>query len=219
MPEPKVLIGAPCGKTPVFDEFYDAFAGLECPPGSIKTRSRGGSIPDNLNLLVKAAQEYDCTHLFIVEDDSTFAPDTITRLLAHDKQVVAGFCRSRSFPFRPYIYNGLGEDGLEWYNLKPEDQGLIRCAATGMGGILMDTDIFKVLKKPYFSSYFVGEKSWGQDIVFGKSLIEAGIEVFCDLDVVIDHATRCVISSGKVDGQWQIVFRISEAEVKIPQEY
>lgn len=208
----KVLIGAPCSKTPTYDKFYDALALLEAPPGSIKMRATGGGVSHNLNLLVDNAINHGCSHVFIVEDDSSFAPDSLMRLLAHDVQVVTGLCRSRQAPFLPYIYSDLdGDNGLSWRPLTSSDSGLIKVAATGMGGILINMEVFKLLTRPYFRNYFIGEKEWGQDIIFGKSLIEAGVEVYCDLDVIIDHATQCTIGSELVDGEWQVVVKINQA--------
>lgn len=213
----KVCVGAPCGKQPICDKFYDCFGGLQLPPGSIWQRSIGGSVPNNLNKLVDAALDAKCTHLFIVEDDSVFNRDAVMRLLAHDKPVVAGLCRQRSAPFRSYVYKGLNENGLGWYELKPEDRGLIRCDATGMGGILINTDVFDKLTRPYFSYYYVGEKEWGQDIVFGKSLVEAGVEVFCDLDVHIGHVTQCVVGSERTADGWNVTLGVDEIKVGFPQ--
>lgn len=211
----KVLCAAPCGKTPVFDKFYDAFASLEVPEGSIKQRVMGGSVPQNLNRIIDSAYDHGCSHVFIVEDDSMFAPDSLIRLLAHDVPVVAGLCRSRQAPFKPYIYEGIDESGLIWRDLRASDEGLIKVAATGMGGILIHMAVFDRLTKPYFQTYFEGELEWGQDIVFGKSLIEADIGVYCDLDVTIWHATQCIVGSEKVNGKWTTVFNINDATLKI----
>lgn len=213
----KVCAGAPCGKQPITDRFYDCYGGLDLPAGSIWQRSIGGSIPNNLNKLVDAALSQDCTHLFIVEDDSVFARDTVRRLLAHEKPVVAGLCRQRSAPFRAYVYKGLNADGLGWYQLQPSDRGLIRCDATGMGGILINTDVFAKLSRPYFSYYYEGEKEWGQDIVFGKSLMDAGIEVYCDLDVMIGHVTQCVVGTERVADGWNVTLGIEDTKIGFPQ--
>lgn len=217
MASPKVLIGAPCSKVPVFDDFYDAFYQLEMPVGSLKIRARGGNIPVNLNLLVDEATAQGCSHLFIVEDDSSFDPDTLMRLLAWDKPVVAGLCRSRSAPFRPYIYEGYNEQGLGWRPLRPEDQGLIKVTATGMGGILIRMDVFEKLQRPYFQHAFEGEVPWGQDVLFGIALAEAGVEVYCDLSVTIYHATQCVLGSTFVNGAWQIVVSVGGVAITVPE--
>lgn len=217
--ETKICVGAPCGKQPVCDKFYDSFGGLDLPQGSIWQRSIGGSVPNNLNKLVNHALEEKCTHLFIVEDDSVFERDTVRRLLKHNVPVVAGLCRSRGAPFRAYVYKGLSDDGLGWYTIGPNDKGLIKCDATGMGGILINTEVFQKLKKPYFSYYYVGEKEWGQDIVFGKSLIEAGINVYCDLDVHIGHVTQCIIGSQLDKNGWNITLGIDQAKINVPQSF
>src|SRR5712672_3551326 len=106
----KVLVAAPCGKTPVCDGFYDCFYGLQLPEGSIKLRAKSGSVPQNLNAIINEAIKYEATHVFIVEDDSMFAPDTVLRLLSHDKDVVTGLCLQRNPPFRPYIYDGFDNE-------------------------------------------------------------------------------------------------------------
>lgn len=217
-PPAKVMAGAPCGKTPVSDQFYDCFAGLVLPPGSIRQRVVGGSIPTNLNKLVDCALAADCTHLFIVEDDSLFASETVMRLLSHQVPVVTGLCRSRTAPFRPYIYQGQNADGLGYRPLTAQDSGLIKVSATGLGGILIDMHVFATLSRPYFHHYFVGEHEWGQDIVFGKALMDAGIDVYCDLDVVIGHTTACVVSSEQADDRsWQIVITVNDAVLRAAQ--
>jgi hypothetical protein len=214
----KVLAGAPCGKTPVCDSFYDCFYGLLLPEGSIKIRAKSGSVPQNLNALVDQATKHECTHLFIVEDDSMFAPDTVLRLLSHDKDVVTGLCLQRNPPFRPYIYDGFDPAvGLIWRNLNDGESGLIKVAATGMGGILIKMDVFKRLERPYFSTFYTGEKEWGQDIIFQSNLFKAGVETFCDLDATIWHATHCSLGTEFVDGKWWTLIRIEGFNVRLPQ--
>lgn len=214
---PKVLVGAPCSKAPVFDGFYDAFYTITVPEATESMRHIGGCVPENLNKIVDQAIKTDCTHVFIVEDDSMFERDTLLRLLAHDKPVVAGLCRQRGAPFRPYLYSGIAGNGkLEWRPLLPTDRGLIGpadgLAATGLGGILIKTEVFDRLTRPYFWHTYIGEEYWGQDILFNKALIAAGVEVWCDTDVTIWHATQCLVGSKRTDdGVWQTVFRVDTA--------
>lgn len=224
---PKVLCGAPCAKMPVYGEFFDHFYGLQVPPGTPSPmRVVGGSIPKNLNCLVDTALRNDCTHLFVVEDDSSFASDTLLRLLAHDKPVVTGLCRARHFPFMPYIYGkpAPGTIGLPGFVLTAQHQGLIGpaegVAATGMGGILINMDVFDRISRPYFTHHHEldahgMEIEWGQDLVFAKKLVDAGVEVYCDLDVIIEHATQAVLKSKFEDGQWKTVVKIDKAEFAV----
>lgn len=214
----KVLAGAPCGKTPVCDGFYDCFYGLILPEGSIKIRAKSGSVSQNLNALVDEATKHECTHLFIVEDDSMFAPDTVLRLLSYDKEVITGLCLQRNPPFRPYIYDGFDpESGLIWRNLNDNESGLIKVAATGMGGILIKMDVFKRLRKPYFSTTFIGEKEWGQDIIFQSDMLKAGVDIYCDLGATIWHATHCSLGTEYVDGKWWTLVRIGNFNIRLPQ--
>lgn len=217
---PRVLVGAPCGKLPVLAAFYDCFAAVVVPPGSPdRCRAEGGDIPMNLNKLVAQAQETKCTHLFIVEDDSVFAPDTVTRLLAHDVPVAAGLLRSRQAPFMPYIYKGFDQaTGLSHYPLLPTDRGLIGGPgfASGLGGILINMSVFDILKRPYFTNFYEGEQRWGQDIIFGRDLIQANIPVYIDLDVVIGHYTGVILGSEQApSGSWLTVLRFPDAVFRV----
>lgn len=211
----RVYVAAPCGKTPVCDVFYDCFYGLQLPPDSSISRARLGTVPGNLNKIIECAKDFD--YVFIVEDDSMFAPDTVIRLLQHNKDVVAGLCLSRQYPFKPYIYELAGTDDINFRPLKPEDEGLIKVAATGMGGILIKMSVFDKLKKPYFYTTFIEEVEWGQDILFAKSLVRAGIEVFCDTDVPIWHATQCAIGAIKNGNGWETVIRVNNQNNVVSQ--
>lgn len=214
----RVLAGSPCGKVPACDRFYDCFSGLVLPEGSpIRQRVVGGSVPGNLNKLVNLAIDAKATHLFIVEDDSVFQPDTVMRLLAHDKPVVTGLCRARHAPFYPYIYKDITDAGYVLQSLGPNDSGLVKCAATGLGGILINMDVFAQMKRPYFHHYFIGEREWGQDIVFGKALVDMGVEVYCDTDVIIGHITQCTLGSERDAEGWKITVVIDQAAVNLPQ--
>jgi|SRR6185295_720332 len=216
MSDVKVYCAAPCGKTPVCDSFYDCFYGLILPEGSVRQRIKGGSVPANLNSIIRLAQEGDFTHVFIVEDDSMFPPATVINLLTHDKDVVTGLCPNRTWPFPAYVYGDANEEGLQYYKLQDYDQGLIRVKATGMGGILIKMSVFDKLKKPYFVNTFKGEQEWGQDIYFQKSLIDAGIEVYCDTNVPIWHATHCSLATMYKDGKWKTMIKIGEVVLDIP---
>lgn len=216
-----VLAGAPCGKTPVCDGFYDCFYGLILPEGSKIQRAKGGSVPQNLNALVDIALGDKHDYIFIVEDDSMFAPDSVLRLLAHDKDVVTGLCLARFPPFNPYVYGGLDEEGrILWRKVDNSETGLIKVLATGMGGVLIKTEVFQKLKRPYFEHYFDSkEQEWGQDIVFQKKLIDAGIQVYCDLDVTIWHATHCSLAMLHEDGKWNKNIRIGDQNYKLADGY
>lgn len=215
MASKRIYAAAPCGKVPVCDVFYDCFYSLQLPVGSTRSRARQGTVAANLNVLVNAAQEGGFDYIFIVEDDSMFAPDTVLRLLSHDKDVVAGLCLSRQHPFLPYIYNAFPNGDVVPRQLLDTDTGLIHVAATGMGGILIKMSVFDKLTKPYFYVKFEDQIEWGQDILFAKKLVAAGIEVFCDTDVTIWHATHCVLGAVRNGDHWETTVRINNQNVTV----
>lgn len=212
----KVLCAAPCGKNPVCDGFYDCFYDLVLPEGSQRLRAKGGSLPSNRNEIIKKAQEGGFTHVFLIDDDNMVAHDFVSRLLAHDKDVVAGHCLQRLPPFRSYVFGGMNEEGkLGFQNLTVET-GLVKVTGVGTSGILIKTSVFDKLTKPYFYHTFRSETEWGDDINFNKSLTENNIEIYCDLDATIWHATNASVAPIFEDGQWKFQIKIGDAIAKFP---
>jgi hypothetical protein len=211
----KVFVGVPCGKSPVCDAFYDCLYSLVLPEGSQIQRVKSGSTTQNLNAIIELARGFD--YVFIVEDDSMFSPYVVLNLLRHNKDVVAGLCPTRTPPFNAYIYSKGDERGLQFRKIQNHESGLIKVDATGMGGILIKMSVFDKLNKPYFENKYIGQQEWGQDIIFNKQLISAGVEVYCDTDVTIWHATHCSLATlKKEDGTWCTTIRIGTFHIDIP---
>jgi hypothetical protein len=210
----RVYVAVPCGKHAECDSFYDCLYSLALPEGSQIQRLKSGSVSQNLNTAVELARGFD--YICIFEDDSMFHPNTVLQLLLHQKDVVAGICPSRTPPFNAYIYDKGDSRGLLRRKIEDSDEGLIKVDAIGMGGILIKMSVFDKLKKPYFEIKFINEVEWGQDILFNKQLIAAGIEVYCDTDVPIWHATRCSLGTIKKNGKWLTTVRIGTFNIEIP---
>ena len=99
---PKVLIAVPLMNS-VSSEFFRTFfqAQMLLPEeGSAFVQiCKWGNVVNNRNDMVKTFLKTDHTHLFFMDSDMTFPESTLSRLLAHDKDIVGGFYTVKVDPF------------------------------------------------------------------------------------------------------------------------
>ena len=177
--------------------------GSRCGGKAIFSDQRS-NLPDSRNFIVEAAKEafrkvgpgYDCDYLLFLDSDMTFPPHTLTRLLAHKKDIV-GCAYRRRCP--PYDIMGWTPDP-ETRRLDPlNDAGLVRVGKLPTGVMLIDMKIFEKMEKPYFN-YRLAEngKLMSEDIVFCEAAVAAGIEIWCDMDLTMEvgHIGHTVFRPG-----------------------
>lgn len=118
-----------------------------------------------------------------LDSDMMFPPTTLLRLLAHKKNIVACNYMKRSTPFKSVAFT----DTTDWDSWVPLDYSndLRTVEAVGMGCVLMKTDIFENLQKPYFEyTYHPETEDWiGEDFTLFKKLKNLGYEVKIDMNL------------------------------------
>lgn len=141
--------------------------------------------------LAEYALEYNCEYLLMYDDDMILPADMFERLFAHNVDIVAPLAFTRLAPFRPVMYNlTKGYDGVEkkdyYINLTvhnyPKDQ-LVQCDAVGFGAVLIKTDLFKKMSKPWMMT----TSGAGEDIHFCHKAGEAGFKVYMDTATKLGH--------------------------------
>lgn len=141
--------------------------------------------------LAQYALEDGCDYLLMYDDDMILPQDMFERLFNHDVDVVAPLAFTRLAPFRPVIYNlTKGYDAVErkdyYINLEvpnyPKDQ-LTQVDAVGFGAVLIKTELFKKMKKPWMMT----TSGAGEDIHFCHSAGTAGFKVFVDTATKLGH--------------------------------
>lgn len=154
--------------------------------------TEGYTTAEGRNYCVIQAQKNNCTHILFVDDDMTFPPDTIERLLAHEKEIVGVYSYSRALPLSPTVAF-LDEKG----DYLPQDQmGIIKrpeelfeCYTIGMGVALIDMKLFDLIEKPwfFFEAHESGKILTGEDAWMCKQAKKKGIKVYCDPTLRIGH--------------------------------
>lgn len=139
----------------------------------------GSVISENIEVIVEVAQKTLCSHILFIEYDMVFAPDTLSRLLAHDKDIIGTTYNFRFLPSKS-IVKFLDEK---------EHSGLCEVSGLGTGCLLVKTSVFAELKRPYFPTEFNerGIMTSTQDIGFCEKARKSGFKVWCDTSIVIKH--------------------------------
>lgn len=133
--------------------------------------------------LIKQAFEVSADWVLWLDNDMMFPPTTLVRLLAHKQNIVGCNYMKRAYPFKSVAYTDTS-DWENWIPIKYEDD-LVDAEAMGMGCVLMKTDIFKKLNKPYFEyTYQPKSEDWGgEDFTLFKKLNKLGYEVKVDMNL------------------------------------
>lgn len=189
---------------PSENDFYDCFDALERPSGTVVVRMSGSSPARNRNLGIELCLREGCTHLFFLDDDMVFAPDTLMRLLQHaDRDVVSALCLSRDAPHRPVLSRTLERGAYQPLYLRPGDYGLRDVANCGFGCVVIRAEVFRALEQPWVRLGEMEHDLWTDDLGFFHRVREAGFRLWCDFDVHVGHHVNIVVWPHRdTAGQW-----------------
>ncbi len=207
MVDTKILIAIPTAEMARRADFYDYFNLLDKPLGSIITFSHGQSPARNRNLMIEGALEQNCTHVLFIDDDVAFEKDMLTRLLAHDKDIVSGLYLMRNYPHTPICFDYADETG----RCRPRyfsdgDTGLVEIVACGLGACLIKTDVFRNMEKPWIRLGELELDHWCDDIGFFRRVREKGYKLYCDLDVRVGHMAQVIVWPQLINGRWMTTY-------------
>lgn len=158
-------------------------------------------LPVERNRIVSSFLKSDCTHLLCVDSDLGWPAESVVGLILAQEEFIAGVYPARgekSFTFRPC----LKEDGSLITN--PE-KNLLKMESIPAGFMLIrrsaiekmisfheqdkfSTDDGKEGGFVLFNSELVDGKFWGEDYVFCRKAIEAGVDIWVDPSIQFDHA-------------------------------
>jgi hypothetical protein len=139
--------------------------------------------------LIDEAIKMEADYVLWLDSDMMFPSNVVLKLLAHNKDIVACNYMKRSLPMKTVAYTDLN-DWDSWIPMEPQEE-LVKVKGIGMGCILMKTEVFKKLEKPYFEFRFKEDtKDWfGEDFILQDKIQKVGYEIFVDtmLSMEIKH--------------------------------
>lgn len=145
--------------------------------------SAGTLIVNQRTDLAKEALKAGATHVLYLDDDMRFPADTLDRLLAHDRDIVAANYVTRKFPIQPVAF--ANDTDQTRVHTNPDSTGLEPVASVGMGVMLVKAEVFDKIGLPYFMIGFSPKslEYTGEDIFFCRKARQAGCGVFIDHDL------------------------------------
>ena len=149
--------------------------------------------------LIENAKDIKCDYVLWLDSDMMFPSTTALRLLAHNKDIVACNYMKRSKPLKTVAYTDL-RNWDSWLPLEPKDD-LIKVEGVGMGCMLMKTEIFNSLQKPYFEFTYKGDtQDWyGEDFMLLTKLRLNGFNVYIDTILSMDIKHLGIYAFGNND--------------------
>ena len=140
----------------------------------------GANIGANRDAMVDEAIKVEATHVLFIDDDMGFLPETLNVMLARQLPVLLCNYR-RKIP--PGLFTATNKDNTASIQTTPESTSCVEAYFGGFGFALIETQVFKALKKPRFLMYYTEELGYTtEDRPFFDAVHKAGFPVFVDQD-------------------------------------
>lgn len=166
-----------------YSDFTDSLVRLQKPQGTMLAWARGAHLSGACNKIVEAMEG---DWLWFIGDDHVFPPDTLTRLIAHDVDIVVPLCLTRVPPYDPVVFSGVAyeENDITYYTVAElEPEGLQEIHVAGTAGMLIRRHVFEGMESPWFRT----RGAQNEDLEFCAQAQEAGFRIWCDPTIYMGH--------------------------------
>lgn len=148
-----------------------------------------GMVDEARNNSAKEALDVGASHLMFIDSDMVFPDNGILTLASKNKLIIGANYNRRKLPLTCTV-----KIADEKGNLIEVEGGKIpkypfKAYAVATGFMLIRTEIFKTLEKPWFAYEYDSEKDTtiGEDVYFCKKVRAKGIDVWCDPTIEVKH--------------------------------
>jgi hypothetical protein len=186
-----------------YTPFYPILMAVDTPQDVMISHGISPVAVRNRNKVTAEALNLGAEWVWYVDDDQVFVPDTLTRLLARNVDVVSGLYLQRSLPFGPHMYGSENPDGSVCTSFLTEQSGMQDVAAIGAGCLLVRTNVLHALEPPYWRIGQIAPDTTSDDIHFCHRVREKGFKIWCDTDVTVGHYTVHTVWPRKYNGVWK----------------
>lgn len=167
------------------------------------------------NVLAESALEHCIDYVFFTENDMLLPFDIITKLYENiqktDLDACSGLYFLRGDGRQPCLYNRDDTNKNKYafvpVLLVPENE-LFEIDCPGMGCVLLKTDVFRKVGKPWFD---LKEDNYGQDIYFYSKAKDAGIKVGVDSSITCGHLCERRVVTIKDYQDWLLEHKTDRA--------
>ena len=148
------------------------------PPGTEWRFQVGLNVAASLN---QGIRDMTGEWVWIMGDDHILPPDTLARLLQHNKDVIVPVCVRRKPPFVPVIFKEPREGDPEWkfppwkWSELPASGGVHRIHVAGSAGMLIRRHVLEKVGDPWFEVGQQDSQQLNEDSYFCTKLAKLGI--------------------------------------------
>ncbi|MCI0559326.1 MAG: glycosyltransferase [Nitrososphaera sp.] len=199
-----------------YGAFEDSLHNLYVPRDTTCLRLKSGAAARMQNIGVRKRRG---GWVWFIDDDHTFEPDTLLRLLDHNKEIIAPLVPSRIPPFDFVLYKTLDvleHDGKvvsfsqSFYT--PEDltgyQGLLQVQGLPKAGCLIRESLWARMPDPWFRVGLFEPDDVQDDRYFMWEVrTKYAAELWCDLDLGMTHINTFAVGH-KRDEELQYSIRM-----------
>ncbi len=184
----KILIAIPTARYIEPDTFKSIYDQIIPPGFAVEFQYFYGYRVDQVRNLIAdwVVRGYD--YLFAVDHDVTFPPDTLMKMIMHDKDLVTGVYRQRVDPQAIEIYD-LNQHRMTVDQLYSTRSNLVRIGGCGFGCVLVKKDVFRRIGYPQFE-YHVAlnhNNTISEDTDFCNKAMSKGFTLWCDPSILCGH--------------------------------
>ena len=191
-PMKRILIAIPTNKNieaQTFKSIYD----LITPRGCIVEFQYfwGYQVDQVRNLIADWTIRNGFDYLFSVDSDIAFAPDTLVKLMAHDRDIVSGVYIQRIPGTHTIEIMRKNPQGgvthVDWEDIK--GQGLVPIDGCGFGCVLINAEVLRAIPYPHFvyHSAIDHANTISEDVHFCNQARDQGFTLWCDTDIQCEH--------------------------------
>lgn len=185
----KICVGVPNGGRVHARLLTDLVRETTSIPGAscVMANPEGSIGPHNRWICGMLAIEHDCDYLWLVDADMGLPPNTLAKLLAHDKDLVGASYNYRGVPVRTVVKMLDAQGRIIIPDHLPDT--LFPCHAIGSGCKLVKVSALKRIPQPWFALTWneVGCLSKTDDVWFCEQAKSVGIETYCDPTLGVVH--------------------------------
>jgi len=169
-------------------------------------------LPESGSLLIKERNDIleafwrsECTHLLCIDSDVGWAGDAPLKFLNYDVDIVAGVYPARRNNPKIPKFLFLPETDENDQLIFDEEKQLMKMKGVPAGFMMISRDCLKKMRDFYPDKKYLGSNNfdsaysffntevrdgymWGEDYVFCKNAIDAGINIWCDPKIEFIHA-------------------------------
>lgn len=207
----RILIAVPTFENIYPDTFKAIYDVDRCENEVLFEFVRGYDCATARNKIAQKAIDMDTDYVLMVDNDVVIPKDSLSNLLSNNKDVCLGYYAHRGpdnvYSGRSCICRLYNSNGIAYFNYPLEseytaeelkamaDKGeyVIKIHGGGMGCALIKTDVFRVLKYPWYD--WINYESKGmlsEDLYFCEGCRKADIKIYADTRVNCGHMLRHV---------------------------